>query len=71
MSFNHALDVLFLVLRQFNHLHLGFLIERVTSHFVEQLKQMINRYFDEYQLIYRFKRSIRRSGFNTNRIKSG
>ena len=51
MSFNHALDVLFLVLRQFNHLHLGFLIERVTSHFVEQLKQMINRYFDEYQLI--------------------
>ena len=56
MSFNHALDVLFLVLRQFNHLHLGFLIERVTSHFVEQLKQMINRYFDEYQLIYRFKK---------------
>ncbi|MCI2955007.1 AraC family transcriptional regulator [Staphylococcus caprae] len=56
MSFNHALDVLFLVLRQFNHLHLGFLIERVTSHFVEQLKQMINRYFEEYQLIYRFKK---------------
>lgn len=55
MSFHQALEVLFIFLRQFNHFQLGFLIEEVKCGLIHQLQQSINKYFDDYQLIYRVK----------------
>lgn len=42
-------------MRQFNHFQLGVLIEEVKCSLIHQLQQSINKYFDDYQLIYRVK----------------
>lgn len=58
MSFNQAMEKLFILLRRFNHLQIGFLVEGVTLSLINQLRRSIDRYFDGYQLIYRPDKSL-------------